>query len=65
MKGNNMTRNDHLIINNNKLIKNADNEEAHRQIWQIIFKISYEENQHYILTQKENQGVPYTIKQRK
>lgn len=47
MKGNNITKNDHLAFNKIKLIQNTDKEKEHREIWQSVFEISEEENQNY------------------
>lgn len=47
MKEINVNRNDHLIINNKKLIMNIHKKRVHRQVWQDVFKISDLENQQY------------------
>lgn len=48
MTGNNITRNYYLIISNVKLIQDVGKEKAHQEIWQKNLKIS-DENQQYDL----------------
>lgn len=47
LKGYSTSKNNHLIVNDNKLIHGKEKEGAHRNLWQNIFKITDEENDQY------------------
>lgn len=47
LKGYSTSKNNHLIVNDNKLIHDKEKEEAHRNIWQNTFKMTDEENDQY------------------
>lgn len=54
MKGNYNNTNNHLTINNIVLTSDKKKEEAHRNIWRDVFRITPEENIHYDLEELEN-----------
>lgn len=47
LKGNKTQVNQYLQVNNTKLTTDREEEQAHRVIWQDVFKISPEENAEY------------------